>query len=182
MHSRSSSTPTALLTTNQDPLDSESTKTGTHLRPRTAPPMSMAHGGNKNITTFHNFYGAPSQQDRRLQRKRNKGDPVSCFFFGGGLNLCHWHSPFRICGEPPPHIWVVRDPLKYGKSRSRPFEKKELMNCAPVPCGCLPVPIQFRKPKKKKQFVTSCAYSRLPHLPTTPPPPPPISLRCAESP
>ena len=41
MHSRSSSTPEA-LTTHQDPLDSESTNTGTHLRPRTVPPMSMA--------------------------------------------------------------------------------------------------------------------------------------------
>ena len=41
MHSRSSSTPAA-LTTHQDPLDSESTNTGTHLRPRTVPPMSMA--------------------------------------------------------------------------------------------------------------------------------------------
>jgi hypothetical protein len=32
------------------------------------------HGGNKNITIFHHFYGAPSRQDRRLQSKRNKID------------------------------------------------------------------------------------------------------------
>jgi hypothetical protein len=64
MHSRSSSTPAA-LTTNQDPLDSESTKTGTHLRPRTVPPMSMAA---TKISRFFIIFAALRQQDRRLQR------------------------------------------------------------------------------------------------------------------
>jgi hypothetical protein len=41
MHSKSSSTPAA-LTTHQDPLDSESTNKGIHLRSRTVPPMPMA--------------------------------------------------------------------------------------------------------------------------------------------
>jgi hypothetical protein len=73
-HSRSSSTPAA-LTTHQDPLDSDSEATHQDRKPPTTTDRSAnAHGGgNKNITIFHIFYGAPSQQDR-LQRKRNKND------------------------------------------------------------------------------------------------------------